>query len=162
MAIRRTTGMFFALTRFLSPSNSRSCFLLKAASATRPNFPFHKPKKSVVCGAKNQLLPLHGFLLSGFNDHQLVVLLLDSSLSCWPTFLRFFDFVKQGHDSFGLVWFCEHLILLAFYDWVLCEHVIVHTILGGSPVILWISLGGKPKWLPLKFGYHDVMPTSPI
>ena len=40
--------------------------------------------------------------------------------------------------------------------------VIVHTILGGSPVILWISLGGKPKWLPLKFGYHDVMHTSPI
>ena len=43
-----------------------------------------------------------------------------------------------------------------------CEYVIVHTILGGSPVILWISLGGKPKWLPLKFGYHDVMRTSPI
>ena len=31
-----------------------------------------------------------------------------------------------------------------------------------GPVILWISLGGKPKWLPLKFGYHDVMRTSPI
>ena len=28
--------------------------------------------------------------------------------------------------------------------------------------ILWISLGGKPKWLLLKFGYHDVMRTSPI
>ena len=47
-------------------------------------------------------------------------------------------------------------------QWGLCEYVIVHTILGGSPVILWISLGGKPKWLPLKFGYHDVMRTSPI
>ena len=47
-------------------------------------------------------------------------------------------------------------------EWGLCEYVIVHTILGGSPVILWISLGGKPKWLPLKFGYHDVMHTSPI
>ena len=46
--------------------------------------------------------------------------------------------------------------------WFLCEYVIVHTIWGGSPVILWISLGGKPKWLPLKFGYHDVMRTSPI
>ena len=45
----------------------------------------------------------------------------------------------------------------------LCEYVIVHTILGGSLVILWIELelGGKPKWLPLKFGYHDVMRTSP-
>ena len=47
-------------------------------------------------------------------------------------------------------------------QWGLCEYVIVHTALGGSPVILWISLGGKPKWLPLKFGYHDVMRTSPI
>ena len=47
-------------------------------------------------------------------------------------------------------------------QWGLCEYVIVHTVLGGSPVILWISLGGKPKWLPLKFGYHDVMRTSPI
>ena len=27
-------------------------------------------------------------------------------------------------------------------EWGLCEYVIVHTILGGSPVILWISLGG--------------------
>ena len=45
-------------------------------------------------------------------------------------------------------------------EWGLCEYVIVHTILGGSPVILWISLGGKPKWLPLKF-IHDVMRTSP-
>ena len=40
-------------------------------------------------------------------------------------------------------------------QWGLCEYVIVHTILGGSPVILWISLGGKPKWLPLKFGYYN-------
>ena len=47
-------------------------------------------------------------------------------------------------------------------QWGLCKYVIVHTIWGGSPVILWISLGGKPKWLPLKLGYHDVMHTSPI
>ena len=46
-------------------------------------------------------------------------------------------------------------------EWGLCEYVIVHTILGGSPVILWISLGGMPKWLPLKFGYRDAMCTSP-
>ena len=25
------------------------------------------------------------------------------------------------------------------------------------PVILWTDLGGKPKWLPLNFGYHDIM-----
>ena len=48
------------------------------------------------------------------------------------------------------------------FKWGLCENVIGHTILGGSPVIPWISLGGKPKWLPLKFGYHDVMRKSPI
>ena len=47
-------------------------------------------------------------------------------------------------------------------EWGLCEYVIVHTILGGNPVILWISLGGKPKSLLLKFGYHYVMRTSPI
>ena len=35
-----------------------------------------------------------------------------------------------------------------------------------QPVILWILLGGKPKWLPLNFGFDDVMPllmrTAPI
>ena len=30
-----------------------------------------------------------------------------------------------------------------------------------SPLILWIELGGKPTWLPLKSGYHDVMRTPP-
>ena len=39
-----------------------------------------------------------------------------------------------------------------------------HSILdfATQPVILWIELGGKPKWLPLNFGYHDVMYTAPI
>ena len=31
-----------------------------------------------------------------------------------------------------------------------------------QPVILWIPLGGKPKWLPLNFGFNDVMRTAPI
>ena len=46
----------------------------------------------------------------------------------------------------------------------MCEYVIVHIILPPSPVILWIELGGKPKWPPLNTGYHDVMRrvTSPI
>ena len=43
-------------------------------------------------------------------------------------------------------------------QWGLCKF----ESLDGSPVILWISLGGKPKWLPLKYGYHDVMRRSPI
>ena len=38
----------------------------------------------------------------------------------------------------------------------------IHTILPPSPVILWIELGGKPKWLPLKFGYHNLVRTAPI
>ena len=42
------------------------------------------------------------------------------------------------------------------------KNVTVHTILPPSPVILWIELGGKPKWLPLNFGYHDVMRTGTI
>ena len=57
---------------------------------------------------------------------------------------------------------CTLVSVIFPLQWGLCEYVIVHTIWGGSPVILWISLGGKPKWLPLKFGYHDVMRTSPI
>ena len=31
-----------------------------------------------------------------------------------------------------------------------------------QPVILWIPLAGKPKWLPLNFGFNDVMCTAPI
>ena len=31
-----------------------------------------------------------------------------------------------------------------------------------QPVILWTLLGGKPKWLPLNFGFNDVMRTAPI
>ena len=31
-----------------------------------------------------------------------------------------------------------------------------------QPVIFWIPLGGKPKWLPLNFGFNDVMRTAPI
>ena len=46
-------------------------------------------------------------------------------------------------------------------QWGLCAYVIVHIILPPSPVILWIELGGKPKWLPLNSGYHDVMCTAP-
>ena len=31
-----------------------------------------------------------------------------------------------------------------------------------QPVILWILLGGKPKWLPLNFGLNEVMCTAAI
>ena len=31
-----------------------------------------------------------------------------------------------------------------------------------QPVILWILLGGKTKWLPLNFGFNDDMRTAPI
>ena len=40
--------------------------------------------------------------------------------------------------------------------------VIVHTKFPLQPVILWIELGGKSKWLPLTFGYCDMMRTTPI
>ena len=42
--------------------------------------------------------------------------------------------------------------------WGLCEYVK----LPPSPVILWIELGGKLKWLPLIFGHHAEMRTGPI
>ena len=77
------------------------------------------------------------------------------------------DMVEEGCSGM------PHDAVVQNDQWGLCEYVIVHTILGGSPVILWISLGGspvilwislggKPKRLPLIFGYHDVMCTSPI
>ena len=47
-------------------------------------------------------------------------------------------------------------------QWGLCIYVIVHTIWPPSPVILWIELGGKTKWLPLKCGYHDVKRMASI
>ena len=37
-----------------------------------------------------------------------------------------------------------------------------HSIWATQPVILWILLGGKQKWLPLNFGFNDVMRTAPI
>ena len=46
--------------------------------------------------------------------------------------------------------------------WGLCEYVIVHTFLATQPVILWIELGSKPKWLPLNTGYRDVMRTTTV
>ena len=36
-------------------------------------------------------------------------------------------------------------------EWRLCKYIIVHTKFTPSPVILWIELDGKPKWLPLNF-----------
>ena len=34
--------------------------------------------------------------------------------------------------------------------------------IADQPVILWIELGGKPKWLPLNFGFNDVLRKTPI
>ena len=31
-----------------------------------------------------------------------------------------------------------------------------------QPINLMTELVGKPKWLPLNFGYHDVMRTAPV
>ena len=67
---------------------------------------------------------------------------------------------KMMHWWHGILFYCNWY--WQHGKWGLCEYVKVHTILGGSPVILWISLGGKPKLRPLKFGHHDVMRTSPI
>ena len=41
---------------------------------------------------------------------------------------------------------------------------ICHSIrkIATQPVILWILLGGKPKWLPLNFGFNDVVHMAPL
>ena len=72
--------------------------------------------------------------------------------------------IPSHTDSYIMLDFSvlDLMILACTRKWGLCEYVIVHTMLGGGPVILWILLGGKPKWLLLKFGFHDVMRTSPI
>ena len=31
-----------------------------------------------------------------------------------------------------------------------------------QPVNLWILLGGKPKWLPLNFGFNEKICTAPL
>ena len=41
------------------------------------------------------------------------------------------------------------------------RNVIVHTVSPPSPVILWIALGGKPKWFLLNSGYHEVSAHKP-
>ena len=43
-----------------------------------------------------------------------------------------------------------------------CAYTILHTVCAIQSVILWIELGGKPKWLPLNFGYLEVMRTDPV
>ena len=57
---------------------------------------------------------------------------------------------------------CFYWMALCWHTWGLCEYIIAHTNVPPNPVILWIELGGKPKWLPLIFGYHDVMHTGTV
>ena len=57
----------------------------------------------------------------------------------WKTFLRYF--LRQ----MGAMGICHSIREFAT-----------------QPVILWILLGGKPKWFPLNFGFNDVMRTAPI
>ena len=64
----------------------------------------------------------------------------------------FFSFLINNPVVLSFV--CHKLGLRTF--------VIVHTILPPTAVILWIELGGWLKWLPLNFGYNDVMHTAPI
>ena len=44
-----------------------------------------------------------------------------------------------------------------YWQYGLCKYIKVHTKIATQPVILWIELGGKSKWLPLNFGYNDAM-----
>ena len=75
--------------------------------------------------------------------------------------IKFHVSIHSGHVHRGWL---RSILFLTFHKqrWGLRDYVIVHTILPPSPVILRIELGGKTKWLPLSFGYHDVMHTVPI
>ena len=97
-----------------------------------------------------------------------------SQVSCSADQLHRFDCYPEGNPDSerctarGCCWQGEECcdvnreIQIDWKQWGLCVYVIVHTILPPSPVVLWIDLGGKPKWLPLNFGYHDVMRTALI
>ena len=76
---------------------------------------------------------------------------------------HFLFYSKKIHWAFFLIYqtpnqatFCKippkpcPSVGIITFPWDLCEYVIVHTKLPPSPVILWIELGGKPKWLLLK------------
>ena len=52
---------------------------------------------------------------------------------------------QKGHEATGAGRTKLFFLPVSIMQWGLREYVIVHTILGGSPVILWISLGDKPK-----------------
>ena len=54
---------------------------------------------------------------------------------------------------------CEHV--KPENQWGLCAYIIFHTKWPPSPVILWVKLGGKPRWLPLNFLYNDVIYPPP-
>ena len=60
---------------------------------------------------------------------------------------------------------CDPAVSTKYLGWVAMGAVrIRHSIreFATQPVILWILLGGKPTWLPLNFGFDDVMRTAPI
>ena len=59
------------------------------------------------------------------------------------------SYLKPGFSSF------MKSFKLQFYDAFLSRPT-------PSPVISWIEPDGKTKWLPLNFGYHDVMCTGHI
>ena len=74
----------------------------------------------------------------------------------WPFWIEWlwwhsmpFPFQISFHDQ--QVIFSVSSMVCSMSEWG--AYVIVHTILPPSPVILWIELGDKPKWLPLNLGY---------
>ena len=82
----------------------------------------------------------------------------------WPfLFLVALWFCLRGRESrlWG-EWSSDYDFVCFQTKWGLSAYVIVHTMLPPSPVILWTELGGKPKWLPLSFGNHDEMRTTPL
>ena len=72
------------------------------------------------------------------------------------------DFVEEG-CSYS-VWNVE-LLAQDQLERGVCKYVVVHiNVLPPKPrpVIPWIELAGKRKWLPLNFGYQDVICTRHV
>ena len=83
---------------------------------------------------------------------------------------------SPNFPEWNRTWYTQQTRLMLFslsyqnrrYDQPVCSTMgavrIHHSIreIATQPVILWILLGGKLKWLPLNFGFNDVMRTAPI
>ena len=114
------------------------------------------------------------FAASGWTLHNKITKKVTSIVECMIRSRRYFLIVLmpfqnkvKGFLKLVTAWGSRTVRQIASWpdaikhcQWGPRAYIIVYTILPPSPVVLWIELDGKPKWLPLNFGYHDVMRTT--